>query len=939
MVIGENGSMFKNIHNIVQNNNNNLNLNICTLNVRGLRDRNKRMAIVQWFIDTKIDVLCIQESFCTKEYKNKFNKDWLPVSEKIKHCYTDSSHSRGVTIIFRKDLDLKIMSTFRTNDGRNLLINCSIDNYMFSFANMYAPCKLNDRIGFFEETSKWIKQHTTEDTALIICGDFNSVRNKNDRTSGKIDTCSKYFENILKENKVIDVYRKHNNSDTGYTWVNPANPSQKSRLDYILSTNYINQYIKECTVTNAPTPDHKAVICKLSIIVKKRGAGYWKLNTSILDDNLYKDIIKDVIEKTLAEYENLLPKRVLWDFCKIRIKEKSIKYCIEKSKSQKNEVKMLDMRIEQIDKLLETDTQNSDALKIERHEIKSKLNSVMLEKAKGSFIRSRAKWIEEGEKSSSYFARLEKIHQTNNTITRLMANDKIIERDDEILTELASFYKQLYTSTTPNINHIKDYLNNTNMLNILSENEKKLCEGFIQKYECDAVLKHMKNNKAPGLDGIPIEFYKTFWHLIGNLIVEVFNEAHTEGELSYSQRTSVLAVIFKKGDRLLLKNYRPISLATADYKLLAFVLASRIQKVINKIISSTQAGYIKKRFIGNNIRLIEDLIDYADKLDNEASIIFLDFKKAFDSIEWSFIFETLKRFNFGNSFIQWIHTLYNKAGAKVKNNGYLSGTFELQRGVRQGCPVSALLFIIVVEILALNIKQDTTIEGIKIQTKNGVKETKIGQFADDAFLTLNNHKSIPKAIDNVNKFCDVSGTSLNIEKCEAIAMNQSISPPQYCKNIKWVRSTKCLGIYVGFDKDQCHKMNWIDKIEKIKKMLERWKLRDLTIFEKIVVIKMLAISQITFIATNQAIPDNIAHQLTSIFFKFLWCSTDRMKRSVLIGDYMTGGIKMVDVQTYFDSIKAAWIKRYIECHDQEWAILMKTYINIVEKNLLLHMNF
>ena len=911
---------------------------MCSLNVRGLRDKNKRVSLVQWCKDLKIDILCIQETFCTKDYKTKFNKDWLPFYKNIKHCYTDSCHSRGVAIIFGDHLDLTVHSTFRSNDGRKLLINCSVGNLKLSLVNIYAPCKVKDRIEFFTETGKWVTENITEDTSLFVCGDFNSVRHKSDRTSGNIEGCSKYFENILKKHKLIDIYRT-NSSDKGYTWVNPGNPQQKSRIDYILSTKYINQFVQKCIVVNAPTPDHKAVFCKLEIIVKQRGKGYWKLNTAILEEKEYKDMIIEIIENTILEYLDKIPKRVLWDFCKVRIKEGSIKYCIRRAQLQQNEFIQLNEQIEEIDKQIEHRSNNTDLLKTERQVVKNRLNQIMLEKAKGSFIRSRAKWLEEGERCTTFFARLEKIHQTNNTINKLTTHNGEVENDNEIIKEIVSFYKQLYTSTNPNIDDIKDYLMNTHMVNILSNDEKKTCEGTVTKQECSEVLKHMKNNKAPGLDGIPIEFYKTFWDQIGNLMVDVYNEAHAEGELSYSQKTAVFAVIFKKGDRLLLKNYRPISLATADYKLLAFVLARRLQKVLNKIISSSQAGYIKKRFIGHNIRLIEDLIDYADHLNKEASIIFLDFKRAFDSIEWNFIFETLKRFNFGNDFIKWIYTLYNNAGAKVKNNGYLSETFMLQRGVRQGCPVSALLFIIVVEVLSLNIKQDSTIEGIKIHTKHGTKETKIGQFADDAFLALDNLKSIPNAIQNINKFCDVSGMSLNLEKCEGIKMNQNICIPTEYKTIKWVKVTKCLGIYVGFDKDECFQRNWCDKLEKIEKILERWRYRDLTIFGKIVVIKMLIIPQVTFAATNLTIPNNIVQQLTTTLFRFLWGTQDKIKREVLIGNYESGGIKMIDVQAFFDSIKATWIKRYLECHTHEWAILMKMHLEIVPKHIIFHMNF
>jgi hypothetical protein len=164
-------------------------------------------------------------------------------------------------------------------------------------------------------------------------------------------------------------------------------------------------------------------------------------------------------------------------------------------------------------------------------------------------------------------------------------------------------------------------------------------------------------------------------------------------------------LIFKKGDTSLLKNYRPISLAASDYKILAFILVNRLQKVIGKIVSYDQNAYIKGRIIGNNIRLVDDIIDYINTENNEGILLTIDFKKAFDSLEWSFMFESLKKFNFGNDFLNWVKVIYTSPIASVQNNGWLSEDIHLERGIKQGCPISALLSILAAETLSLKIKQ------------------------------------------------------------------------------------------------------------------------------------------------------------------------------------------------------------------------------------------
>lgn len=189
-----------------------------------------------------------------------------------------------------------------------------------------------------------------------------------------------------------------------------------------------------------------------------------------------------------------------------------------------------------------------------------------------------------------------------------------------------------------------------------------------------------------------------------------------------------------------------------DYKILAHVLAKRLQVSLPIIISNDQQGFIKNRFIGFNIRLIQDVIDFTNLFDTEGILLFLDFKKAFDTVEWSFMFKVLKKFGFKDSFIRWTRIMYNNITSIVANNGWLSDPFSISRGIRQGCPLSALLFVIVAEILATKIQNSTTIEGIKVASENGENYIKICQLADDTTLFLKNETYLLQSISIPKEF-------------------------------------------------------------------------------------------------------------------------------------------------------------------------------------------
>ena len=184
-------------------------------------------------------------------------------------------------------------------------------------------------------------------------------------------------------------------------------------------------------------------------------------------------------------------------------------------------------------------------------------------------------------------------------------------------------------------------------------------------------------------------------------------------------------------------------------------LAQKLQKVIGTTVNEDQVGYIKGRYIGETIRTIEDVIS-ASKMSNiEGFITLIDFEKAFDSIEWSLLWQCLGHFNFGVKFINRIKVLYRNIKSCIGNNGYYTESFNVSRSVRQGCPISALLFIPVAELLAISIRSNTDIKGITLMKR----EFKIAQLADDTiFFDL---QSVHLSISPFERFSLLSGLKVN----------------------------------------------------------------------------------------------------------------------------------------------------------------------------------
>ena len=321
--------------------------------------------------------------------------------------------------------------------------------------------------------------------------------------------------------------------------------------------------------------------------------------------------------------------------------------------------------------------------------------------------------------------------------------------------------------------------------------------------------------------------------------------------------------------------------------------------------------------MGTNVRLITDIIDFYEKTNRSGLAIFIDFQKAFDTLEWNFIFKTLKWFGFGPSYIKWIQTIYSDPVCHIKNNGFISESFKMSRGIRQGCQVSALLFVLCVEVLAVKIRENRLIKGVTHQYFK--KDIKITQYADDTTLFVRDELEAQQAITIIETFGTLSGLRLNKTKCEGLWLGRNKHLQENCTlfNIKWPKYIRYLGIFVGYDYNYSYNKNWTAKIEKLKVILNSWSNRDLSLFGKIQVIKSLALSQILLSATLLPIPKNVIENVNTLLFNFIWKARDKLKRQKILKPITRGGLNMIDLSSFFQSIKAQWVNRIVEANPAE----------------------
>lgn len=485
------------------------------------------------------------------------------------------------------------------------------------------------------------------------------------------------------------------------------------------------------------------------------------------------------------------------------------------------------------------------------------------QRTQGGFIRA----INKSEKPSKMFLRQVGSNHSRKPINASRnALGDITMDPQEILSIHSAFWYDIF-NPEPDIDFAKQDDLIHDIFQRIPDLMVDIMDTLPTESEIENVIKHLNSDSSPGFDGLTNEVYKTSPSLWAKVLHQVYVACFHCKSLTPSQRRAIIPIMYKKGDPLDPANFRPISLLNCDAKIFTKCITVKLRPIMDIIVDDQQTGFMPHRSIHHNIIRMLDLIQYNLNAGQEAAIMFLDFKKAYDKVNWDFLFRILRRLGFGDSFIAQIRMIYSNRQFAISINGAKSGWMDASSGVIQGDPLSCFLFAIYL-IPLMNLMSKHKSKGINI---DGVMEI-ASYFADDTSI-FSQDTAMAIVLFNIieRDFCAGSGAVLHPGKTVIMPLSLSPSSPHPVFSILQPHETiRVLGIQMGVNAIlNNHVSSFAPEFDKVCSRFGLWKNRGRTLIGRVHLVRSLFLSCFMYKSAVIPIGSSSISKLQRAFNRFI----------------------------------------------------------------------
>ena len=501
--------------------------------------------------------------------------------------------------------------------------------------------------------------------------------------------------------------------------------------------------------------------------------------------------------------------------------------------------------------------------------------------------RSKIHWLDVGDGNNRFFHNAIKIREVRNGIREILRDDGTTAKtDEEIKAEAENFFRRFMTAQP------EDYEGTT--VERLSELLGFKCSAMdcvnlekdVTKEEVKEILFRMPGNKSPGPDGFTSDFFKEAWQVIGDDVTVAIQSFFQKGFLPKGTNSTILALVPKKEEVKLMKDYRPISCCNVLYKIISKLLARRLKGILPKCIALNQSAFIKKRLLMENVLLATEIVkDYHKEDISPRCAMMIDISKAFDSVQWPFLLNTLRAMGLPEKFLKWITLCVTTASFSVQVNGELAGYFQSSRGLRQGCSLSPYLFVICMNVLSKLLDEAAA----KGQTGFHPKCKNIALthlcFADDLLVFADgSQRSVESILQVFEAFDKMSGLKISLEKSTLFLAGVGEQKREEILGHFPFASGKLPVRYLGLPLlTKCMTVgDFLPLIEKIRKRIGSWTGRFLSYAGRLQLINSVIMSLVNFWMAAFQLPSGCIREIERICSAFLWSGTDLKSKRVKV---------------------------------------------------------
>ncbi|KAJ0599248.1 putative RNA-directed DNA polymerase [Helianthus annuus] len=885
-------------------------MNFLSVNIRGLGGSCKS----GWVKDLRrvygINFVAIQESKQSSVSVLELKKFWGSGSFGLE--VVDAVGLSGGLICLWDDQVFKVVSSTKNRNFIHIKGELVGSGVILNVLNVYAHQGVSAKSILWNSLVDIISGNSGQ---WVLGGDFNAVRFREERRNCSFKpTCANNFNSFIYNAGL----REYHLRGRAFTWQS-ENGKKLSKLDrFLVNSEFFDSWPEaRCQALPRSWSDH----CPIILIAKSVnfGARPFRVFNSWMEKEGFDKVVEDACSSfslSGCTPDVFFIKKL--GFIRSKVRE----WRDNMLKKEGEEVSLAQEEVDSLEKILDR-RELSEIEEWVLAENKKIITDAEIAKVSDLRQRSRVRWAKDGDENSKFFHSVINSRKASNVIHGLNIGGEWVSKPSLVKKEIFNFFRGKF---------VEDYRDRPPLVcpNIvkISDDVSVQIESKFSVEEIKAAVFECGDDRAPGPDGFNFRFYKRYWSLFVNDFVSIMDYFHETGVINVGCGSSFIALIPKRRDPLGLNDYRPISLVGVVNKVVSKVLANRLKRVLEPIISVSQSAFLSGRSILDGPLVINEVCSWLKKHKKKALLLKIDFEKAYDNISWKFVLDVLSQMGFGSKWCSWIWGILSSARASVLVNGSPTFEFNCEKGMRQGDPISPFLFVVAMEALSCLVSMANEVGVFSgIQLPNDGPNLSHLFFADDAIFVGEWEEGNALNIVRILRcFFACSGLKINFSKSNLFGIGVTIEDVVVMADLVGCAPDslpfKYLGLKVGANMNRVN--NWRPVYDLFESRLALWKSPVLSFGGKVTLIRSVLESLPSYFFSLFVAPGKVIKDLESIVKKFLWGGTAEVRKTHWVAwDRVSipkkkGGLGLSKLKNSNLSLLCKWGWRYKREKNSMW---------------------